>query len=190
MRQVRRDGARGQALIETAVVIAVILSILMGVYSVGQFASDQNTAGTATRAGARVASELGNGGYNGSTAPALCQSGNPKDPCAVDRQIVQNVCQIAATMPFVTSISEVDIYRVTIPPASGLIAEVDRYTSCAAGATALSAAYTLDLRIQTHPNETYIGVSLKYTYRSPVPLVPLATTATVSTVTLLSPHFS
>ena len=188
MRQVRRDGARGQALIETAVVIAVILSILMGVYSVGQFASDQNTAGTATRAGARVASELGNGGYNGVTATG-CQT-TAKDPCAVDRQIVQNVCQVAATMPFVTSIAEVDIYRVTIPPASGFIDLVDRYTSCAAGASAVSAPYTLDLRIQTHPNETYIGVSLKYNYRSPVPLVPLATTATVSTVTLLSPHFS
>jgi hypothetical protein len=188
VRQVRRDGARGQALIETAVVIAVILSILMGVYSVGQFASDQNTAGTATRAGARVASELGNGGYNGLSITG-CQL-TAKDPCAVDRQIVQNVCQIAAAMPFVTSISEVDIYRVTIPPASGVIAEVDRYTSCAAGAGAVSAAYTLNLRIQTHPNETYIGVSLKYNYRSPVPLVPLTTTATVSTVTLLSPHFS
>jgi hypothetical protein len=188
VRLVRRDGARGQALIETAVVIAVILSILMGVYSVGQFASDQNTAGTATRAGARVASELGNGGYNGVTATG-CQT-TAKDPCAVDRQIVQNVCQVAATMPFVTSIAEVDIYRVTTPPAGGVIDLVDRYTSCAAGANAVSAAYTLDLRIQTHPNEAYIGVSLKYNYRSPVPLVPLATTATVSTVTLMSPHFS
>jgi Flp pilus assembly protein TadG len=184
----QRAGERGQALIETAVVIAVILTIVMGVYAVSQFASDQNTAGTATRAAARLASELGNGGYTGSNAPALCQLGNPKDPCAVDRQIVQSVCEVAASMPFVTSIHEVDIYRAT---GSGLTGDLtDRYTSCAANAAPVSATYTLDFRIQTHPIEAYIGVSITYDYKSPLPLVPLTTRATVYTVTQMSPHFT
>lgn len=184
-RRDRREG--GQAMIETAIVIAVVFSILMGVYAVGMFASDQNTAGTATRAGARLASELGNGGYNGVSTSA-CQGGNPKDPCAVDRQIVQSVCQVAATMPFVTSISEVDIYRATGSGSTGDL--IDKYTSCAASALAVSAAYTLNLRIQTHPNEAYIGVSVTYNYKAPVPMFPLTTTATVYTVTQMSPHFS
>jgi Flp pilus assembly protein TadG len=183
----RRQGQRGQALIETAVVIGVILSLLMGVYAVSQFASDQNTAGTATRAGARLAGELGNGGYNGSSASG-CQGVNPKDPCAVDRQIVQAVCQVAATMPFVSSIVEVDIYRATGSGGSGDL--TDRYTSCAANASPVSAAYTLDYREQTHPIEAYVGVSITYKYKSPVPIFPLATTSTVYTVTQMSPHFN
>ena len=94
----RHRSQRGQAIIETAVVIAVLFSLLMGVYSVSQFASDQNTAGTATRSGARLASELGNNNYkNGVTA--ACQGVNKLDPCGVDKQIVQVVCQIAKTMP-------------------------------------------------------------------------------------------
>jgi Flp pilus assembly protein TadG len=182
----QRAGERGQAIIETAVVIAVILTILMGVYAVSQFASDQNTAGTATRAGARLASELGNGGYDGSTASAACQGGNPKDPCAVDRQIVQSVCQVAATMPFVTSVAEVDIYRATGSGGTGDV--TDRYTC--SSLTPISFSYTLDLRIQTHPIEAYIGVSITYNYKSPLPLVPLTTQATVYTVTQMSPHFT
>jgi Flp pilus assembly protein TadG len=182
----RRRGERGQALVETAVVIAVILSLLMGVYAVSQFASDQNTAGTATRAGARLGSELGNGNYDGSTFSG-CQA-NAKDPCAIDRQIVQAVCQVALTMPFVSSVDEVDIYRATGSGSSGDL--TDRYTSCTAGASAVSATYTLDNRTQTHPNEAYLGVSLKYHYKSPVPIFPLATVSTVYTVTQLSPHFS
>jgi hypothetical protein len=174
-------------MIETAIVIAVVFAILMGVYAVGMFASDQNTAGTATRAGARLASELGNGGYPGATL-APCQSGDATDPCAVDRQIVQSVCQVAATMPFVTSISEVDIYRATGNGSTG--DRVDRYTTCAANAPASSFAYTLNLRTQTHPDEAYIGVSVTYNYKAPVPMFPLTTTATVYTVTLMSPHFS
>jgi TadE-like protein len=183
----RRDRPEGgQAMIETAIVIAVIFSILMGVYAVGMFASDQNTAGTATRAGARLASELGNGANGATLAP--CQAGDATDPCAIDRQIVQSVCQVAATMPFVTSISEVDIYRATGNGSTGDL--VDRYMTCAANAPASSFAYTLNLRTQTHPDEAYIGVSVRYTYKAPVPMFPLTTTATVYTVTRMSPHFS
>jgi Flp pilus assembly protein TadG len=190
----RRRGHRGQAVIETAVVIAVLLSLLMGVYSVSQFASDQNTAGTATRSGARLASELGNGGYPGAiTSP--CQLGNAKDPCAVDRQIVQVVCQIAAAMPFVSSVDEVDIYQPTVADGgdghqvAGDL--VDKYTSCTPGTNAsVTATYTLDKRVQTHPNEAYVGVSVMYHYKSPTPIFPLATAPTVYTVVLLSPHFT
>ena len=185
----RRRGERGQALIETAVVITMILTLVMGVYSIGQFAADQNTAGTSTRAGARLGAELGNnqyvpGSYSG------CQA-NAKDPCAVDQQIVQAVCQIAQTMPFVASIDEVDIYQPTNSNGQEQAGDpADKYTSCTAGASPTQATYTLDLRNQTHPNESYLGVSLQYHYKSPVPLLPLATTSTVFTVVQLSPHFT
>jgi hypothetical protein len=177
-------------MIETAVVIAVLLSMLMGVYSVSQFASDQNTAGTATRAGARLASELGNGNYSGAITSA-CQA-NAQDPCALDRQIVQVVCQIAATMPFVTSIDEVDIYLPTRTDGQQQAGDlVDQYKSCTPGAGPTGAAtYGLDDRIQTHPLESFIGVSVTYHYKSPTPLVPLATQPTVFTVVQLSPHFT
>lgn len=185
----RRSREQGQALVETAVVIAVILSLLMGVYAVSQFASDQNTAGTSTRAGARLASELGNAGYTGASFSG-CQT-NAKDPCAIDRQIVQSVCQVALTMPFVSSVDEVDIYLPTASSGQQQAGDlVDKYTSCTAGQSAVSWTYGLDQRNQTHPNESYVGVSVKYHYKSPVPIFPLATVSTVYTVTQLSPHFS
>ena len=176
-------------MIETAVVVAVLLAMLMGVYSVSQFASDQNTAGTSTRAGARLAGELGNNNYGIGSVKVGCQT-TSTDPCVVDRQIVQVVCQIVAGMPFATSVDEIDIYRPT--SADGSSGDrYDRYTSCTPAAAPIGgAAYTLDLRTQIHPNESFLGVSVKYTYKSPTPILPLNTQATVYTVVQLSPRFT
>jgi Flp pilus assembly protein TadG len=185
----RRSGERGQAMIETAVVIAVLLSMLMGVYSVSQFASDQNTAGTATRSGARVAAELGNAGYSAGAGYSGCQ-GNAKDPCAIDRQVVQVVCQIVSAMPFVSSVDEIDIYRPTSSSDGSTGTLYDKYLSCTPATSPTLVQYTLDLRTQTHPNEAYVGVSVKYHYKSPTPLVPLDALPTVYTVVQLSPLFT
>jgi hypothetical protein len=194
----RRRGEPGQALLETAIVIAVLLSLLMGVYATSQFASDQNTAGTATRSGARLGAELGNNSYNASGGAVGCQrvasggSGLSNDPCDVDRQIVQVVCRISAAMPFVNSIDEIDIYRpgANSDGTRGGADLYDKYTSCTPGASAVVAQYTLDLRKQVHPNEAFLGVSLKYSYRSPAPIIPLNAQPTVYTVVQLSPHFT
>jgi TadE-like protein len=189
----RSGGRRGQALVETAVVIAVLLGMLTGVYAVSQFASDQNTAGTATRAGARLAAELGNNNYTGGVT-AACQGVDPTNPCGVDRQIVQVVCQIALTMPFVSSVDEVDIYLPTQSNGQRLGTDlVERYQSCTAGTAPLGATaswYTLDKRNQTHPVETFIGVSVTYHYKSPTPVFPLNAVPTVYTVIQMSPRFS
>ncbi len=192
----RGDGRQGQALVETAVVIAVLLMMLTGVYAVSQFASDQNTAGTATRSGARLGAELGNANYT-SGVTAACQGVDPKNPCAVDRQIVQVVCQIAATMPFVSKVDEVDIYLPTTTDGHfGGVAtdKVERYQSCTAGTAPLAPGaqgwYTLDQRNQTHPNETFIGVAVTYEYKSPTPVFPLSAVPTVYTVLQMSPRFS
>ncbi|MEO8897608.1 MAG: TadE family protein [Candidatus Dormibacter sp.] len=193
-----RTRKRGQALIETAIVIAVLLSLLMGVYATSQFASDQNTAGTATRSGARLGAELGNNSYNAGGGAVGCQlganggSGLSNDPCDVDRQIVQVVCRVAAAMPFVSSIDEIDIYRpgANSDGTRGGTDLYDKYTSCTPGVSAAVTQYTLDLRKQVHPNEAFIGVSLKYSYKSPAPIIPLNAQPTVYTVVQLSPHFT
>jgi hypothetical protein len=198
-RQRRRSGERGQALIETMAVIVVLFSLLMGVYATSQYASDQNTAGTATRSGARLGAELGNNNFNASAGAVGCQtlgsggSGLDNDPCDVDRQIVQVVCRVAAAMPFVKSVDEIDIYRPTTngDGSRGAFDLYDKYTSCTPGQpAAMTSQYTLDLRKQVHPNEAFIGVSLKYTYRSPAPIIPLNAQPTVYTVVQLSPHFT
>ena len=177
-------------MIETAVVIAVLLSMLMGVYSVSQFASDQNTAGTATRSGARVAAELGNAGYSSGAGASGCQllGVGAKDPCAIDRQVVQLVCQIVNAMPFVSSVDEIDIYKPTSSGDGSTGTLYDKYMNCSTVPTLVQ--YTLDLRTQTHPNEAYVGVSVKYHYKSPTPLVPLDALPTVYTVVQLSPVFT
>ncbi len=192
----RRRGERGQALMETGIVLVVLLTLLSGVYGVSQYASDQNTAGTATRSGARLAAELGNGGYSSSGAAGGCQlaanggTGLATDPCAIDFQIVQVVCQIAATMPFVTRIDEIDVYR-PLNGGDGSTGDLyDRYMSCNSSTHATSPAYTLDQRLQVHPNESYVGVSLRYDYKSPTPFVTVTTYPTVYTVLQESPHFT
>ncbi|MBJ7610665.1 MAG: pilus assembly protein [Candidatus Dormibacteraeota bacterium] len=199
-RSPRRRRQHGQALIETAVVITVLLTLLTGVYAVSQYASDQNTAGTATRAGARLAAELGNGGFQSGASANGCQlvanggTGSSTDPCAVDFQIVQVVCQIAASMPFVTSVDEIDVYRpLTTNGQDGSIGDLyDKYTSCAPNrhADVPGPAYRLDQRLQVHPNESYVGVSLRYHYKSPTPFVSLTAMPTVYTVLQESPHFT
>jgi hypothetical protein len=194
-----RRRERGQAMIETAIVIAVLLSLLMGVYSVSQYAADQNTAGTATRSGARVGGELGNGSYAPSAALVPCQAtaaggtGANTDPCAVDRQIVQVVCQIASSMPFIKSIDEITVYRPLSAGNGSTYDLYEKYLGCTPNLRPTNAAsgwYTLDKRLEIHPNESYVGVSLKYSYKSPTPIVPISASPTVYTVVQESPRFS
>jgi hypothetical protein len=93
-------------------------------------------------------------------------------------------------MPFVSSVDEIDIYRPTSSSDGSTGTLYDKYLSCTPATSPTLVQYTLDLRTQTHPNEAYVGVSVKYHYKSPTPLVPLDALPTVYTVVQLSPLFT
>ena len=200
-----RQAGRGQALVETSIVIVFLLLMLSGAYAVSAYANDQNTAVAAVRSGARYAAELGNTGW---------QPGGSVNPTSADEQVVSEVCNIANTMPNLvpTTNFTVTVYR---PQANvnGSLATTDLQdiysvvpSTCAvAGSPAPqylntsttgcvesndTGGYTRDCRIQQHPNEAHLGVKLTYAYKAPTPLFPLTLTASVYAVPALSPEFS
>ncbi len=172
---------RGQAVVETAVFIVVLLMLFMGVYGASEFATDQNTAGTAVRSGARLAAELGNGGY---------QSGGSNSPSTIDTEVVNVVCEIAAQMPYVSSLDEVDVYRPGAN-ADGSLGSGDLVDKYSCTPTVIGTpSYTLDLRTQTHPNEASLGVRLLYHYSFPAPFISINAQVSAYMVLPLSPKFS
>jgi Flp pilus assembly protein TadG len=200
-----RQAGRGQALVETSIVIVFLLLMLSGAYAVSAYANDQNTAVAAVRSGARYAAELGNTAW---------QPGHSVNPTSADEQVVSEVCNIANAMPNLVQTTNltVTVYRPQAN-ANGLLAPTDLQdiysvvpSTCAiAGSPAPqylntsgtgcvesndTGGYTLDCRIQQHPNEAHLGVKLTYGYRAPTPLFPLTLTASAYAVTALSPEFS
>jgi Flp pilus assembly protein TadG len=204
-RRSARTRSRGQALVETSLVLAMLLLLLSGAYAVSAYANDQNTAVAAVRSGARYAAELGNMGW---------QPGKSVSPTSADESVVSEVCNIANAMPDVVQTTDftITVYRPQAN-ANGSLASTDLqdvYTvvpsTCAiAGSPAPqylntsttgcvelndTGGYTMDCRIQQHPNEAHLGVKLTYGYKAPTPLFPLTLSASAYAVTALSPEFS
>ena len=209
----RRGGSRGQALLETALVIPILLTLLLGVWSGGVLISDEQTATSAARAGARLGAELGND--NMSSAPfAACQGTNHYDPCATDAKILQNILPVLdtahpGTLPAAmhdATVTEIDIYRPApcpsgvsygtagCPPDDGTYQAgepIDRFDASGSPLPSLAGEqrYTLDLRVQLHPNEALIGVRVLYHYHSPAPFLSFDTTTSEYAVMQLAPVF-
>ncbi len=179
MLQRRHRHSRGQALVETAMCITVLLFAFVGVYAYSTFASDQNTAQQATRAGGRLAVEIGSGGW---------QSGDPISPDAIDKKIVTSVCQVAKQAPDTTMV-EVDIYKPTTADGSYTGSEffADRW-DCNLNNLGKD-SYTLDLRPQQHPTEATVGVRLLYHYKAPTPLISVSLDASTYSVVKLGPVY-
>ena len=189
-----RDTRRGQAMVEMALLLPVLMLLFLGSWTAANLIDDNNASAQATRAGARLAAELGNGGYPTETL-AACQT-SAKDPCQVDRDIIDQVLPIVSPQLTNAKVIEIDIYQPSgclgttpfssgsCPPNNGAYCTtpspngytpvcpagelLDQYTVTGATATLVGTAqYTLDLRNQTHPNEAELGVRLVFTYTSP-----------------------
>jgi Flp pilus assembly protein TadG len=190
-----RDTRSGQAMVEMAMLLPVLLLLFLGAWTAANLIDDNNAAAQATRAGARLAAELGNGDYPAATL-AACQA-TTADPCQIDRDIIDQVIPIVSPQLTNAKIIEIDIYQPSgctgttpfssgsCPPNNGAYctnAFSNSYTPVCAGVTELidkytvsgvtatlsgTAGYTLALRSQTHPNESELGVRLVFTYTSP-----------------------
>ncbi|MGA8666070.1 MAG: TadE/TadG family type IV pilus assembly protein [Candidatus Dormiibacterota bacterium] len=209
-----RDTRRGQAMVEMAMLLPVLLLLFLGAWTAANLIDDNNSAAQATRAGARLAAELGNAGWPNNTTTG-CQA-SKADPCQVDKDIIDQVLPIVSPQLTNAKVIEIDIYQPngcigitpfsagTCPPNNGAYctpAFVNSYTPVCAGVTELIDAYTvnglvatlsgsenfpLSSRGQSHPAEAELGVRLVFTYTSPT-LSFFTQTDTQYTVMRLAP---
>jgi hypothetical protein len=129
----------------------VLVLLLMSVFDLTCLVSDRLIAGYATRQGARLASELGNG-QGGLTTTQ------------VDQQIVQSILASSTNLNFAT-ITEVDIYHPSTSDGSYLSS--DPHDSYDRNGHVLTQGYPASSRNVTPPNEDSIGVSLQWTFTPP-----------------------
>ena len=105
-----RDTRRGQALVEMAMLLPVLLLLFLGAWTAANLIDDNNAAAQATRAGGRLAAELGNGGYPNRTL-AACQGGSASNPCQIDRDIIDQVIPIVSPQLTNARVTEIDLYQ-------------------------------------------------------------------------------
>jgi Flp pilus assembly protein TadG len=181
-----RDTRRGQAMVEMAMLLPVLMILFLGAWTASNLIDDNDAAAQATRAGARLAAELGNGASGGLTQTQ------------VDTDIIDTTLPIVIQQQTNSTLLEIDIYQPngctgttpfasgTCPPNNGAYCTsslVNAYTPVCAGVTepidsytvtsgaavfpCTTCTYTLALRDQTHPNESELGVRLVFKYTSP-----------------------
>jgi Flp pilus assembly protein TadG len=168
----RRGGRHGQAMVEMALLLPVLLLLFLGAWTASNLIDDNNVSLQATRAGARLAAELGNGGSSGATQ------------AQIDTDILDQVYPIVSPQLTNAKVTEIDIYQPSgctgttpfvagsCPPNNGAYTAgelIDTYT-VTAGVVASACGtctFTLANRSQVHPSEAEIGVRLKFTYTSP-----------------------
>jgi Flp pilus assembly protein TadG len=170
----RKRRQRGQALVELAISVPVLLWLLLGSFDASVMVSDKVIAGYATRQGARLAAEIG--GLE--TNPTLTTS-------QVDNNIVQNVLAVASAMNY-SSLQEIDIYapRAT----SGVFnPATDLYSQYTGTGVLVSSNFPISAREQVPPNETSIGVRLTWIYHPPTGFATFTITLNEFTVMKTAP---
>jgi Flp pilus assembly protein TadG len=140
----------GQSLVELAISAPLLVVLLLGLFNMGVLVSDKVIAGYATRQGARLAAQLGDGNAGQTTAQ-------------VDQQIVENVLIATRNLTYAT-VTEVDVYAPASP--DGVLNRsgdpLNKYN--ASGVLQGTVGFPITARIQVPPNETSIGVQLVWQY--------------------------
>jgi Flp pilus assembly protein TadG len=147
----RTDREGGQSVVELAITMPVLVLLLMSVFNVTVLISDRLVAGYATRQGARLAAQLGNGQGVLTTTQ-------------VDQQVVQGVLASSANLNF-ASIAEIDIYRPAA--ANGAYQPDDPHDSYDGAGATITQGYPVAARGVVPPNEDSIGVRVLWQYTPP-----------------------
>ena len=182
----RRATARGQSMIEMALILPVLLMMVCGTLEFG-FAFDHHlTLQYASREGARVGSALVNGG-----GALGCGAGQSPNAGTVDSTIIAAVERVLASTSSPIAVSRVSEIRIYKADANGNESgPVDRWIYAAAGGPVVDGK-ALDFK-STAP-QTWgacgrvngatpdsIGVSVSYTYDMRTPLRALFGWATIT----------
>jgi Flp pilus assembly protein TadG len=163
----RRSRQVGQSTVELAVALPVLVLLLMSVFNLTVLISDRLIAGYATRQGARMAAELGNG-QGGLTTTQ------------VDDIIVRSVLAASTNLNF-ASITEIDVYHPS--RADGSYLSSDPHDSYDGSVNVLSQGYPVTSRVVAPPSEDSIGVRLLWQYTTPTG--PYSFTAQLSEYTVM-----
>lgn len=193
LRNRRRGASRGQAIVEMALILPLLLLIVLGTLEFG-FAFDHHlTLEYGTREGARVGSALVNGG-----GPLGCPGGQTTEE--VDSRIVaavQRVLTSPGSPVDLTRVSEIRIFRAGSDGEE--LGPVNRWTKTASpggGPTVdgvnlefsmTATGWSACSRSNALPAQS-IGVSLSYTYRYQTPATALLgwTTLTMNDQTVMN----
>jgi Flp pilus assembly protein TadG len=191
----RFAGERGQAMVEFALVLPILLLLVMGVAELTQAYSDALTIGAASREGVRVAGALVNGG-----GALGCSAGQSPNASTVDPQIiaaVERVLTASGTSLALGDVSEIRIYKATTT-GSEVSGSVNQFTYQLNGGPIVDGQQT-DFIAQTNgwpacqrSNATpadSAGVAIRYTYRGRTPLrflVPFLATIPIRDNTVMS----
>jgi Flp pilus assembly protein TadG len=172
----RKRRQRGQALVELAISVPVLLWLLLGSFDASVMVSDKVIAGYATRQGARLAAEIG--GSETNLSPPATQA-------SIDQNIVQNVLAVAQAMNY-SSLQEIDIYAPQ--SATGVFNPgTDLYSKFTGAGVQQFSNFPLTAREQIPPNETSIGVRLTWIYRPPTGFATFTITLNEFTVMKTAP---
>jgi hypothetical protein len=190
----RRDEG-GQAVVEFALLLPPLLLILVfGMVEMGSAFSHNMTIASATREGARMGSNLANGG-----GPLGCGGANSPNAASVDPRIIAAVEKVlagAGTLVSLADVQEIRIFQATATgaengtafnkwiPGVGPVIDGDTLEFQQSGATGWAACS----RINVVPAES-IGITIKYTYRARTPLryfMPFLTTIPMSDKTVMT----
>ena len=152
----RRHGQSGQSVVELAIaLIFVLLPMLFGMVNIGVLITDKLVAAYAARQGARLASQLGNGTSSGMTT------------LQIDQSVCQTLLASAPNLAYAT-VTEIDIYQADVGGStSGTFIGSQPYDSYNASCTQTHQGFPNTSRTQIPPNETSIGVNLKWKYSTP-----------------------
>ena len=157
MRGNRRAGSKGQSLVELAVSIPVLLLLFLGAFDLYVLIADLISANTAVREAGRLSAVLGG---------QAC-SLTPLNQSAVDQAIVKDVLAVSRDMNFYRV---TDVYIFAPTAANGVFnPATDKYSHYDGAGTVQGTTnpFPLSARSQTVPNETSIGVELRWSYTPP-----------------------
>ena len=110
----RRPGERGQALVEFAILIPVLTTMLLGMLEFGTAFNHQLTLGYAVREGARIGADLVNGG-----GTLGCNTGQSPNAANVDGVIIEAIDRVLSSSGSPIPESQVVKIRIFQANASG-----------------------------------------------------------------------
>jgi hypothetical protein len=169
-----KAGARGQGVVEFALVLPLFMILLLTVLEFGIAFSHSLTLEYATREGARSGSALANGG-----GPLGCSVGQSPNAATVDPMIIEAVERVLRSAGSPISVSDVIQIRIFKASSSGGEAgPVNIWTSTpGAGPVPADSTTSLDFSPSlvgwsvcsrsnvANPSPDSLGISISYTYR-------------------------
>jgi Flp pilus assembly protein TadG len=174
--KITRRGESGQAVVELALLLPIMLLLVFGVAELTQAYSVGITIGASAREGARIAGALVNGG-----GTLGCGGTNSPNAATVDPQIVAAVERVLTASGTGTTLADVNEIRIYKSDANGneVSGLINRFTYSSNNGTvvdgqpldfvAVTTGWAACNRTNVSPADP-IGISISYTYRGRTPL--------------------